>query len=39
MTTAKAATTEALWDMKGQMLASRSSLEQRMLEDEQCAAT
>ena len=37
---AKAATSEALWDMKVQMLASKSSLVgQRMHEEEQCAAT
>ena len=30
---------EALWETEGQMLASRSSLGQRMQEEEQCAAT
>jgi hypothetical protein len=39
MATAEAATSEALWKMEGQMLASRSSLGQIMQEEEQCAAT
>ena len=39
MTTAEAATNEALWEMERQMLARRSSLGQRMQEEEQCAAT
>ena len=37
--TAEAATSEALWEMEGQMLARRSSLGQSMQEVEQCAAT
>ena len=38
--TAECATSEALWEMEGQMLARRSSLGQRMQEEEeQCAAT
>ena len=36
--TAEAATSEALWEMDGQMLARRNSLGQRMQEEEQCAA-
>ena len=36
---AEAASSEALWEMEGQMLASRSTLEQGMQEEEQCAAT
>ena len=36
---AEAATSEAVLEMEGQMLASRSSLVQRMQEEEQCAAT
>ena len=39
MTTAETATSEALWEMEGQMLARKSSLGQRMHEEEQCAAT
>ena len=31
-------TSEALWEMEGQMLARRSSLGQRMQEEEQCTA-
>ena len=36
---AEVSTSEALWEMDGQMLARRSSLGQRMQEEEQCAAT
>ena len=36
---AESATSEALWEMEGQMLARRSSLGQRIQEKEQCAAT
>ena len=39
MTTAENATSEALLEMEGQMLASRSSLGQTMQEEEQSAAT
>ena len=39
MTTAEAATSEALWEMEGHMLARRSSLGQRMQEEEQYTAT
>ena len=37
--TAEAATSEALWEMEGQMLASRSSLWQEIQEEEQYGAT
>ena len=39
MATAEDATSEALWEMEGQMMARRSSLGQRMQEEERCAAT
>ena len=35
----KQVASEALWEMEGQMLARRSSLGQRMQEEEQCATT
>ena len=38
-TEAKSANSEALWEMEGQMLATRSSLWQRLQEEEQYAAT
>ena len=37
--TAEAATSDALWEMEGQMLAGRSSMWQSMQEEEQYAAT
>ena len=37
--TAESATSEALWEMEGQMLARRGSLGQRMQEEEQGSAT
>ena len=37
--TSEAATSDALLKMEGQMLSRRSSLWQRMQDEEQCAAT
>ena len=35
----EAATSEALWELEGQMLARKNNLGQRMQEAKQCAAT